>query len=56
LKNPQKNINTSEYIFKKYTFVIESKYIEKGRKINDILIDLVVNDLTNNETYSKIDL
>ena len=48
--------NEAEYIIENYKFVVESRFEENGRKIDDILIELAVNDLTKNETYSKIDL
>ena len=51
-----KKPNTAEYSIENYKFVVESRFDEKARKIDDILIELAINDLTKNETYSKIDL
>jgi len=56
LKNKQPDKKTKEYIIKNYRFLVESKFDEKARKIDDILIKLAVNDLTKNEIYCKIDL
>jgi len=56
IKNIKTNINTAEYSIDKYKFVVDSKFDEKGRKIDDILIELAVKDLTKAEMYCKIDL
>ena len=56
LKNKQPDKKTNEYIIKNYRFLVESKFDEKARKIDDILIKLALNDLTNNKIYCKIDL
>jgi len=56
LKDKQPDKKTNEYIIKNYKFVVENKFDEKARKIDDILIKLAVNDLTKNEIYCKIDL
>ena len=56
MENLNTNENTAEYSIENYKFVVESRFEENGRKIDDILIELAVNDLTKNETYSKIDL
>lgn len=47
---------TAEYNIENYKFIVESHFDEDARKIDDILIELAVNDLTKNETYCKIDL
>jgi hypothetical protein len=56
MEKPNTDENTAEYSIENYRFVVESRFEENGRKIDDILIELAVNDLTKNETYSKIDL
>ena len=57
MQNLQQHIDSqAEYTIANYKFVVESKFDDNARKIDDILIELAINDLTKNETYSKIDL
>jgi hypothetical protein len=56
MKKTAADETAAEYYIEKYKFVVENKFDEKGRKIDDILINLAVKDLTKTETYSKIDL
>jgi hypothetical protein len=40
------NNYNAEYLFEKYKFTIENKFADNGRKIKDILIELVTYDLS----------
>lgn len=56
MKNPKTNEDIIEYTIEKYKFIVENKFAEKGRKIDDILIDLAIKDIKKTQTYCKMNL